>query len=136
MLRSFLALNRLIKNKVDLRQFAAHKKCFTSSRASHIAGDDKTTESKRSNIPPCPGNKVPISFKLKSRFMALSIKSPQVAVKTIIRPTMMPIHQCISMMYLKARHQPMTVKMIDPAKPSHVFLGKIFGTNGFFTTNT
>ena len=35
------------------------------------------------------------------------------------------------MMYLNARHPPITVNTVEPASPSQVFLGEIVGTRGF-----
>ena len=44
-------------------------------------------------MPPWPGNKLDISLIAKSRLIALSIKSPHVAVTTVMAPTAAPIYQ-------------------------------------------
>ena len=47
-------------------------------------------------MPPWPGSKLDISLIAKSRLMADSIKSPQVAVTTVIKPIPAPTTQVVS----------------------------------------
>ncbi|CAB4773550.1 unannotated protein [freshwater metagenome] len=68
--------------------------------------------------------------------MALSIKSPHVAVKTIISPTTAPIHQSIDKIYAKESEPPTTVKTSEPIKPSQLFFGLIVGTKGCLPSKT
>ena len=51
-----------------------------------IMGETISRESIRSNIPPCPGNRVPLSLMPAVRLISDSIKSPHVANAAVIRP--------------------------------------------------
>ena len=59
--------------------------------------------------------------------MADSIKSPQVAVTTVIKPIAAPTTQVVSKSEWKMNAPPITAAIAPPIKPSQLFLGLILG---------
>ena len=100
----------------------------------------KITESMRSKIPPCPGNRAPESFKSDLRFMEDSYKSPTWPVKPIIIPTAVEwIVDMLAMFILdttKANNTDATIEHnMAPIAPSHVLEGLTCWKNGVLPVN-
>ena len=91
--------------------------------SAHEAKALGTRESSRSIMPPCPGKKVPMSFTPRSRLIALSAKSPPVAVIVRTKPAITPCHQGASRMKTNDSAPTKDCKITDPAKPSQDFFG-------------
>lgn len=90
----------------------------------------KRIESKRSNQPPWPGKKLPLSFTLTLRFTIDSTKSPSVPLKltTMANPIQLPIVEKFASLKSGMKLIPIAVaivRMSEIPNPSQVFFGDI-----------
>ena len=96
-----------------------------------IMGETISRESIRSNIPPCPGSRVPLSLMPAVRLISDSIKSPHVANAAVIRPNPMKLVRVKVSKY--CGHKIYMAIVADrqaanpPTRPSHDFFGEIRG---------
>ena len=89
------------------------------------------SESIRSNMPPCPGIKLPVSFKPISRLIAETITSPINPPKAISAPAKSD-SMAVNGVKNRIKYATTIVVIKPPMKPSHVLLGLIFSIILFF----
>ena len=96
----------------------------------NATGEAKTIESRRSMTPPWPGRMLLMSLMPSSRLTMDSARSPAVAAATMPTARTTPTHQGLPSRKTAARTPTTMAPAMEPAKPSQVFLGLIFGAIG------